>query len=150
MTQSLAKNLIHLVFSTKERKPLIRFEIREDLHKFAAGILRDLDSDALVMNSVSDHIHLLFNLHKTKSLSDVIMELKRGTSIWVKQKDPSFRDFYWQAGYGAFSVSQSAVETVKRYIVDQEAHHAKHSFQSEFRKLLNRHEVDFDERYVWD
>ncbi len=150
MSQSLAKNLIHLVFSTKDRRPLIRSEIRDELHKFAAGILRDLDSDALLMNSVSDHIHILFNLHKTKSLSDVIMELKRGTSIWIKEKDSSYSDFYWQGGYGAFSVSQSAVATVKRYIADQETHHSKQTFQNEFRKLLNRHEIDFDERYVWD
>ena len=150
VSQSLAKNLIHLVFSTKDRRPLIGSEIRDDLHRFSAGILRDLHSDALVVNSVSDHIHLLFNLHKTKSLSDVIMELKRGTSIWIKQKDPSYSDFYWQGGYGAFSVSQSAVATVKRYIADQETHHSKQTFQNEFRKLLNRHEIDFDERYVWD
>ena len=150
MSQSLAKNLIHLVFSTKERKPLIQDDVRSDLHEYAGGILRDLDSPALLMNSVADHIHVLFNLHKTKALSNVIMEFKRGTSIWIKERSPRYSEFYWQAGYGAFSVSQSAVETVKAYIADQESHHARRTFQDELRSLLMRHEIDFDERYVWD
>ena len=150
MSQSLAKNLIHLVFSTKDRMPSIQDEFRADLHDYAGGILRDLDSPALLMNSVADHIHVLFNLHKTKALSDVIMELKRGTSIWVKEQKPRYGHFYWQAGYGAFSVSQSAVETVKKYIANQEAHHSRRTFQDELRTLLNRHEIPFDERYVWE
>ena len=99
---------------------------------------------------MSDHIHVLFNLHKTKSLSDVIMELKRGTSIWMREQGQPFNEFYWQAGYGAFSVSQSAVETVKEYIANQELHHKNRSFHDEFRALLIRHEMEFDERYVWD
>ena len=150
MSQSLTKNLIHLVFSTKNRSPTIHDDIRSDLHEYAAGILRDLNSPSLLMNSVSDHIHVLLNLHKTRSLSDVVMEFKRGTSIWVKEQGMRYNEFYWQAGYGAFSVSQSAVETVKEYIANQESHHAKRSFQDEFRALLNRHEIEFDERYVWD
>ena len=150
MSQSLAKNLIHLVFSTKDRVPFIQDEFRADLHDYAGGILRDLDSPALLMNSVADHIHVLFNLHKTKALSDVIMELKRGTSIWVKDQKSRYGHFYWQAGYGAFSVSQSAVETVKEYIADQESHHSRRTFQDEFRLLLDRHEIPFDERYVWE
>ena len=150
MSQSLAKNLVHLVFSSKERKPHIQNDVRSKLHEYAGGILHDLDSPALLMNSVADHIHVLFNLHKTKALSDVIMELKRGTSIWIKEQNSQYSDFYWQAGYGAFSVSQSAVETVKEYIANQEAHHSRRTFQDEFRALLNRHEIDFDERYVWE
>ncbi len=150
MSQSLAKNLIHLVFSTKERRPLLQDDVRSGLHQYAGGILRDLDSPALLMNSVADHIHVLFNLHKTKALSDVIMELKRGTSIWIKEQNPRYGAFYWQAGYGAFSVSQSAVETVKDYIAGQESHHARLTFQDELRALLNRHEIEFDERYVWE
>ena len=125
MSQSLAKNLIHLVFSTKDRMPILHDDIRADLHDYAGGILRDLDSPALLMNSVTDHIHVLFNLYKTKALSDVIMELKRGTSIWIKEQNPKYKDFYWQAGYGAFSVSQSAVEKVKEYIDDQKKRHSR-------------------------
>ena len=150
MSQSLAKNLIHLVFSTKDRQPQIQDAHRSDLHQYAGGILNDLNSPALLMNSVADHIHILFNLHKTKSLSDVIMELKRGTSVWMKAQDSRNQHFYWQGGYGAFSVSQSAVKTVKEYIADQEAHHARRTFQDEFRALLKRHEIEFDEQYVWD
>ncbi len=150
MSQSLAKNLIHLVFSTKDREPTLRDDFQYEMHEYAAGILRDLNSPAILMNSVSDHLHVLFNLHKTKALSDIIMELKRGTSIWVKKQGSTQSQFYWQAGYGAFSVSQSAVETVKEYIANQESHHSQRSFKDELRALLIRHEIEFDERYVWD
>lgn len=150
MPQSLAKNVIHLVFSTKERRPLIDEAIRVELHEYAGGILRDLDSPALLMNSVNDHIHVLFNLHRTKPLSDVVMELKRGTSKWMKQQGPPQASFYWQAGFGAFSVSQSNIAAVEEYIARQAQHHAVKSFQDEFRELLRRHEMEFDERYVWD
>jgi REP element-mobilizing transposase RayT len=150
MSQSLVKNLIHLVFSTKERVPVIQDDVRSSLHEYADGILCDLNSPPLLMNSVRDHIHVLFILHKTKSASDVVMEFKRGTSIWMKEQGPRYREFYWQAGYGAFSVSQSAVENVTKYIANQESHHARRTFKDEFRALCNRHEIDFDERYVWD
>ena len=151
MSQSLAKNLIHLVFSTKDRQPIIGDDVRSNLHAYAGGILRDLNSPSLLMNSVQDHIHVLFNLHKTKALADVIMEFKRATSIWMKEQDPQkYGAFYWQAGYGAFSVSQSAVETVRQYIANQAQHHSRQTFQDEFRELLRRHEIEFDERYVWD
>lgn len=150
MPQSLAKNLIHLVFSTKDRRPSIDDSVREELHKYAGGILRDLDSQSLLMNSVSDHIHVLFNLHRTKALSDVVMELKRGTSKWMKEQGSQHSNFYWQAGFGAFSVSQSNVKSVEEYIAKQAEHHAKQSFQDEFRAFLRRHEVEFDEKYVWD
>ena len=150
MSQSLAKNVIHLVFSTKDRRPLIDDVVRAELHKYSAGILRDLDSPALLMNSVNDHIHVLFNLHRTKALSDVVMELKRGSSKWMKEQGQQYQSFYWQAGFGAFSVSQSNVESVTEYIANQAEHHREQTFQDEFRKLLVRHEVEFDERYVWD
>jgi REP element-mobilizing transposase RayT len=150
MPQSLAKNLIHLVFSTKDRRPLIDDAVRENLHNYAGGILRDLESPALLMNSVSDHIHVLFNLHRTKALSDVVMELKRGTSQWMKEQGPQHASFYWQSGFGAFSVSQSNVKAVEEYIAKQAEHHAVKTFQEEFRDLLKRYEVEFDERYVWD
>ncbi len=150
MPQSLAKNLIHLVFSTKDRRPSIADSVREELHKYAGGILRDLDSSSLLMNSVTDHIHVLINLHRTKALSDVVMELKRGTSKWMKEQGSQHSTFYWQAGFGAFSVSQSNVKSVEEYIAKQAEHHAKQSFQDEFRVFLRRHEVEFDEKYVWD
>ena len=109
MPQSLAKNLIHLVFSTKERRPGLEDAVRQELHNYASGILKDLDSPAIIMNSVPDHVHILFNLHRTKALADVVMETKRGTSKWIKTKGNQFALFQWQNGYGAFSISQSAV-----------------------------------------
>jgi REP element-mobilizing transposase RayT len=150
MSQSLAKNLIHLIFSTKNRDSLITDAIRPELHKYAGGILSDLTSPPLMMNSVADHIHVLFNLHRTKSLADVVMELKRGTSKWMKEQGPDFADFYWQNGYGAFSIGQSMVDDVIKYIENQAIHHRKLTFQEEFRQFLVRYEVEFDERYVWD
>lgn len=150
MPQSLAKNLIHLVFSTKERRPVLEDSVREELHRYACGILSDLESPALVINSVADHVHVLFNLHRTKALADVVMELKRGTSKWIKTKGAQFALFQWQNGYGAFSISQLAVAEVSDYIRDQAEHHRKMSFQDEFRRLLQRYEIQFDERHVWD
>ena len=150
MPQSLAKNLVHLVFSTKERRPWLEDTIREDLHRYVCGILKDLESPALAVNSVADHVHLLFSLHRTKALADVAMEVKRGTSKWIKTKGPQFAGFHWQAGYGAFSVSQSAVAEVEDYIRKQAEHHQKLTFQDEFRRFLQRYEIEFDERYVWD
>ncbi len=150
MPQSLAKNLIHLVFSTKERRPLLEDTVRQELHNYAGGILKDLDSPAIIMNSVPDHVHILFNLHRTKALADVVMETKRGTSKWIKTKGNQFTLFQWQNGYGAFSISQSAVDDVLAYIRNQAEHHRKVSFQDEFRTFLKRYEIEFDERYVWD
>ena len=150
MSQSLATLFVHLVFSTKERRPFIHDEVRSELHQYAAGICRDLKSPTLRINSVPDHVHVLLNLHRSKALSDVVMELKRGTSIWMKERHPRYHDFSWQAGYGAFSVSKSAVGSVTTYIDNQAAHHARRTFQDEFRALLIRHQIEFDERYVWE
>jgi len=150
MPQSLSKNLIHLIFSTKDREPVLTREVREDLHRYFAGILKDLDSSPLVMDSRPDHVHLLFSLNKNLSLARAVMELKRGSSKWLKTQGPAFRNFHWQNGYGAFSVSQSAEAEVRRYIARQEEHHRTLSFQEEYRAFLQRYGVDFDERYVWD
>jgi len=150
MSQSLAKNLVHLIYSTKERRAFLEDCVREELHRYSAGILQDLESPALIINSVSDHIHILLNLHRTRALAVVVMEVKRGTSKWIKTKGAQFALFQWQNGYGAFSVSQSAVAEVYEYIAKQPEHHKKLTFQEEFRRFLQRHELQFDERYVWD
>ncbi len=148
MPQSLAKNLIHLIFSTKNRASFITDAVRPELHKYAGGILRDLGSPSL-MNSVADHMHVLFNLHRTKALSEVVMELKRGTSKWMKEQGPAFADFFWQNGYGAFSIGQSMIPDLSR--VHRNAGRASQgAFQEEFREFLVRYDVEFDERYVWD
>ncbi len=103
----------------------------------------------MAMNSVSDHVHVLFNLHRTRSLSDIVRELKRASSVWMKEQT-RIDGGIWQAGFGAFSVSQSAVEAVTDYIKQQETHHRHKSFQEEFREFLIRHEVTFDEQHLWD
>jgi hypothetical protein len=100
--------------------------------------------------SVDDHIHLLINLHRTKALADVVIELKRGTSRWIKDKGAEFADFYWQNGYGAFSIGQSIVPEVTVYIGSQAEHHKRIAFQEEYRQFLERYQVEIDERYVWD
>lgn len=150
MSQSLVKNLMHLVFSTKHREPTITDAVRPRLHAYMAGILEDLDSPAVTINSVADHVHILVNLDKDRALSKVAMEVKRGSSKWIKTQGAAFRRFRWQSGYGGFSIGQSAVDDVKTYIGRQARHHRKKTFQEEFRVFLRRYEIDYDERYVWD
>jgi REP element-mobilizing transposase RayT len=120
------------------------------LHSYLGGILRQWESPAILVNSVADHIHILFCLSKNHALKDVVEEVKKGSSKWIKGRGQEFASFFWQAGYGAFSVSQSHVPSVKRYISNQEAHHKKLGFQDEFRAFLKRYEIEYDERYVWD
>ena len=150
MSQSLAKNLIHLIYSTKKRVPCLGPEIRIPLFAYQAGILNQWDSPALVIGGVADHVHALFCLSKIHALAKVIEEVKKGSSKWLKAQGNEFHDFYWQAGYGAFSVSQSNVEEVRRYIEQQEEHHRVRSFQEEFVAFLKRHGMEYDETYLWD
>jgi REP element-mobilizing transposase RayT len=149
MAQSLARNLIHLIFSTKNRAPLLPAAIRPDLHGYMAGIFTNWKSPAIIIGSVADHVHALFGLSKNHALVKVVEEVKRGSSKWIKTKGKEFAHFAWQNGYGAFSVSSSMVNTVSRYIANQEEHHRQVTFQDEFRKFCRRHGVDFDERFVW-
>jgi len=148
--QSLAKNLIHLVFSTRNREPLLAEAVREPLCAYAAGILRDLDSPAIAVNAWRDHVHVLFSLSKNRALSQVVMEVKRATSKWLKTNGAGFANFHWQAGYGAFSIGQSGVAEATAYIADQPKHHRRKSFEDELRALLKLYELAFDERYLWD
>ncbi|MHB1035033.1 MAG: IS200/IS605 family transposase [Pirellulales bacterium] len=150
MSQSLAKNLLHLIFSTKGRTPWISVAVRSDLNAYLAGILRQWDSPALTVGSVADHVHVLFLLSKNRTLCRIVEEVKKGSSKWLKSKAPSLAGFHWQAGYGAFSVSQSNVKNVTHYIENQEEHHRTVSFQDEFRAFLKRHGIDYDEEQVWD
>jgi REP element-mobilizing transposase RayT len=150
MSQSLVKNLIHLIFSTKNRAPLLAPEIRPEMNSYLAGILRQWHSPAVLVGSVADHVHILFSLSKNQALCKIIEEVKRGSSKWIKTKGEAFADFFWQGGYGAFSVSPSNAPAVRRYIENQDQHHRKVTFQDEFRAFLKRHDVEYDERYVWD
>ncbi len=149
MAQSLARNLIHLIFSTKDRAPLLRSGIRAELHGYMAGILKHWESPAIIIGSVEDHVHALFGLSKNHALSKVVEEVKRGSSKWIKTRGKEMAYFSWQNGYAAFSVSPSLVDSVYQYISNQEKHHRKITFQEEFREFCRRHGVEFDERYVW-
>jgi REP-associated tyrosine transposase len=150
MSQSLAKNLIHLVYSTKHRQSWIAEAHRDELFAYQAGIYREWDSPALVIGGMDDHVHALFALSRNHALKKIVEEVKKGSSKWAKTAGPNNPEFYWQAGYGAFSVSQSNVDAVTKYIENQEEHHRKITFQDELRALLHRHGIEFDERYVWD
>jgi len=150
MPQSLARNLIHLVFSTKNREPVLAEAVRLPLCAYASAVLRELDSHVIAMNAWHDHVHTLFALSKNHSLAQVVMEVKRATSKWIKTQGTGFAKFHWQSGYGAFSIGQSGVEEVKAYIANQAEHHRVKSFEEEFRSILKRYEIEFDERYVWD
>jgi len=151
MPQSLAKILLHLVFSTKERRPFLRDRVlREEMHRYLGGILNGMDCPPVIVGGVEDHVHVLFQLSRTCTPADVVKEVKRSSSLWIKSRSPDQADFAWQNGYGVFSVGFSQLEEVRRYIAEQERHHAKTTFQDELRKLLQRYEVPFDERYVWD
>ena len=151
MPQSLANVLVHIVFSTKDRVPFLKDEIvRNQLHAQLGGTSKTLNCPPLIVGGVDDHIYLLAGQSRTISLSDWVKELKRVTSIWIKQQSPELKRFAWQAGYGAFSVSHSQSRRVVQYIREQELHHQKTDFKAEFREFLKRHEIDYDERYVWD
>lgn len=151
MPQSLAKVLVHLVYSTKDRTPWLRGPaLRAQLYAYTATILQKVDSPALLIGGVEDHIHALCLLSRKFAIKDVVEEAKTETSKWLKKQDTALAGFHWQAGYGIFSVSESNVEQVKTYIANQEQHHHRMSFQDEFRELCRRHGVALDERYAWD
>jgi putative transposase len=151
MPQSLAKILVHAVFSTKNRHPFLRdAALRQELHHYLGGILKHLDCQPLIVGGVEDHVHLLAGLSRTITAAEMVKEVKRGSSLWVKERDAAMRGFGWQNGYGIFSIGYSQIEDARHYIAAQEQHHRKVSFQDEFRLLLKRYELAYDERYVWD
>ncbi|MDG4596376.1 MAG: IS200/IS605 family transposase [Candidatus Contendobacter sp.] len=151
MPQSLAQIYVHIVFSTKYREPfLLERTVREEMHKYLGGACNQLDCPVLCVGGPEDHVHILCRLGRTIAVSDLVKELKRESSKWVKTKGVSLNDFHWQNGYGAFSASPSHVEILRIYIANQEEHHKKKSFQDEFRRLLKKYGLEWDERYVWD
>jgi REP element-mobilizing transposase RayT len=151
MPQSLAKILLHTVFSTKDRRPFLRDKpLREELHRYLGGILANHDCQPIIIGGVEDHVHILSMLSRTCQAAEMVKEVKRGSTLWLKAKRPDLHDFAWQNGYGIFSIGFSQVGTVRAYIAGQEEHHRKFSFQDELRKLLRRYEIEFNELYVWD
>jgi len=150
MPQSLAKLHVHLVFSTKHREPLLHDNIRESLHKYLSVVFRAVHCTPITINSVEDHVHCLFELGRTVTISDVTQEVKQRSSKWLKVQGEEFSGFRWQAGYGAFAVSASEVAKICDYISGQRDHHADLTYSDEYRNLLQLHGIEFDERYVWD
>lgn len=150
MGQTLVKNYIHLVFRTKYSQPYIIPPLEDELYAYIGGICHKLDCQVLEVGGYIDHIHILCNLSKNVSLSTLLKNIKMDSSKWVKTKNPSLPKTFWQNGYGAFAVSTSAVDIVRRYIKNQHAHHSRQNYRSEYRHLLKKNEMDFDERYVWD
>jgi len=149
MSQSLAHIIIHLVFSTKERKPILVKTIRDELYAYMAEVLQADESPAILINGTEDHVHVLFILSKTHALCEVIELVKKRSSKWIKTKGKRFEKFQWQSGYGAFSVSESLIDKVRQYIEDQESHHAKISFKDEMKSLLEKHGVKYDIDHIW-
>lgn len=150
MPQSLAKIYLHLIFSTKHRERVLEDDIRPDLHAYMGGTLKGLGSMPLEINSEPDHAHLLFLMSRTHTVSDVVGGVKKSATDWLREQDTGYAGFHWQAGFGIFSVSASNVDQVRRYIRNQREHHRKQTFQEEFRLFLEKYEVEYDERYVWD
>ena len=151
MPQSLSTVYIHLVFSTKDRRPFLRdASTHKALHEYLGGISKQLECTPLQVGGVEDHIHLLARFSRTITQAEWVKELKRISNLWLKEHGREYADFDWQGGYAAFSVSQSRVGDVKIYIAGQEQHHRKIGFQDELRALLRKHQIDWDEKYVWD
>jgi len=151
MPQSLSAVYIHLVFSTKDRRPLLRDKSQRDLlHAYLGSISKELDCPPILVGGTEDHVHLLCRLARTITQAEWVKELKRVSNLWLKKQGREFADFEWQGGYADFSVSRSNLEQVKRYIAGQEEHHFKKGVQDELRTLLRKHEIEWDERYVWD
>ena len=151
MPQSLSSVHIHLVFSTKGREPFLRgAEIREEMHAYLGGVSKKLDCFPLIVGGTEDHAHLLCRLARIISQADWVKEIKRVSSIWIKKREPSLGAFAWQDGYGAFSVSASAINKTCEYIAGQQEHHKKRTFQDEYRTFLRKHGMEWDERFVWE
>ena len=148
MPQSLARVLVHLIFSTKNRESWIAEDMRGDLHAYLGGVLDALGCPPIQVGGTADHVHILYALARTLTLANVTEQVKTSSSKWMKQR--AVRAFGWQTGYGAFSVSEANLRSVARYIEQQEAHHAHTSFQDEMRDFLGRSHLQYDERYVWD
>jgi REP element-mobilizing transposase RayT len=150
MGQSLVKNYMHIVFSTKYRQPLIHAPFEDQLHAYMGGICNKLECQPIKIGGYTDHVHILCMLSKKIALMKLVEKVKSNSSKWIKTLDPSLENFYWQDGYGAFSVNPSGVARVSNYIANQHVHHGKKTFQDEFREILEKYAVDYDERYVWD
>ncbi len=150
MPQSLSKVYVHITFSTKNRKKLIDENISSDLYSYLGGICKDLECNPVQIGGHKNHVHVLSLLSKKIAQIDLLQQLKQSSSKWIKTKGEQYSNFYWQDGYGIFSVSPDSIDSVAEYIRNQDVHHQKRTFKDEFRLLLKKHTVDYDERYLWN
>ncbi len=148
MPHTFGNILLHIIFSTDGRRPLIKPGFRDDLFAYLGGIVREMKETALIVNGTADHVHMLVRIRPAHSAAEVVRVVKANSSKWVRLKWT--RDFAWQTGYAAFSVSESNVSAITKYISGQEEHHEKHSFQDEFVAFLKKNNIAYDERYIWD
>ena len=149
MSQSLANDIVHIVFSTKARERFLYKKLRPELYAYISGIFKNKKWLYYQIGGFEDHMHICCSLPKTISISDFIKEIKISTSIWLKTQDTSLTNFHWQTGYGLFSISPSHIDSLCKYIINQEQHHATTSFKDEFLGLLCKYHVDYDEKYLW-
>jgi putative transposase len=150
MPQSLSLVILHLIFSTKERRPFLDPDIRPKLHAYLAAVARNAGCEAYRVGGVADHVHLAIRLSRTVTIAKLVEELKTSSSKWVKAQATGLEAFSWQRGYGCFSVGPADLESLRAYIDDQEEHHKVRTFQEEFRMFLKKYGVEYDEAYVWD
>jgi len=150
MPQSFAKVFVHLVFSTKGRRPLLDATRREPMHRMIGTVSGRLNSPVVSVGGAEDHVHVSFSMSRMVTIAEAVRVVKSSTSKWMNESETEGERFEWQSGYGIFSVSCSNLPEVKQYIETQEEHHRKFSFQDEFRALMKKHEYEYDERYVWD
>ncbi len=150
MPQSLSRVILHIVFSTKERRPWLDAAIRPRMHAYLAAVCRDCNCEAYRVGGAADHVHIAARLARTITQADLLEKIKTSSSAWIKTEGRGYSSFFWQGGYGGFSVGSSQLEDLVRYIDNQEQHHRKQTFQEEYRNLLRKYHVHFDERYLWD
>ena len=150
MPQSLSKVYTHIIFSTKHRKNLIDEQIENDLYNYLGGICKEFESNPVQIGGHKNHVHILCLLSRKIAQMKLVQEVKQGSSKWIKTMGDQYTGFYWQEGYGIFSVSPKSVDHVIEYIKNQHIHHQKLSFKDEYRKFLKEYGVEYDERYVWD
>lgn len=150
MPQSLAKMNVHIVFSTKYRRPMMKPEIQQQLYAFIGNEIKKMHGVPLQINGIEDHIHILSSLPRTVTIAHFVEEIKRNSSKWIKSKGLDYRFFYWQRGYSIFSVSESQKQRVYNYIARQKVHHKKCNFENEYLDFLQKHQLDYDEKYIWD
>ncbi|HEY0547189.1 MAG TPA: IS200/IS605 family transposase [Pyrinomonadaceae bacterium] len=150
MSHSFCNLLMHCVFSTKERRPLMTLDLKERLFPYLGGIARENKMKALSIGGIEDHVHLLLSVPATMAVAKAMQLIKGGSSKWIHDNFPAHRAFSWQEGYGAFSIGISDVNRTIDYIEHQAEHHQRQDFKQEFLAFLKKHGIEYDERYIWD